>query len=168
MASSIASRVRAAAVVVVGTVLLAACGGQAGTSTAPTTAPTQRTTPSSNLVKTATATVQGKSETVLTNSAGMTLYYYSADKGGKVACTGKCATLWPPLFVPSGVSTPTGTGVTGTLGAAPDPAGGQVVTYNGWPLYTWVEDRKPGDTTGQMVTDSGGTWFVATPDMAVT
>jgi predicted lipoprotein with Yx(FWY)xxD motif len=35
------------------------------------------------------------------------------------------------------------------------------VTYNGWPLYGWVKDKTPGDTTGQGV---GGNWFVVTPD----
>lgn len=118
------------------------------------------------VVRTATASVGGKSETILTDSSGMTLYYYSADKGGKVACTGTCAKLWPPLLLPQGVSAPTGTGLTGTLAALPDPEGGRVVTYNGWPLYTWVQDKAPGDTTGQLIKDSGGTWFAATPDLA--
>ena len=66
----------------------------------------------------------------------MTLYYYVPDKGGKVTCTGTCSEPWPPLVRPSGTK-PTGAhGVTGSLGTAPDPAGGTVVSYNGWPLYT--------------------------------
>jgi predicted lipoprotein with Yx(FWY)xxD motif len=31
------------------------------------------------------------------------------------------------------------------------------VTYNGMPLYLWVNDKAPGDTTGQNV---NGVWFV--------
>ncbi len=37
------------------------------------------------------------------------------------------------------------------------------MTYNSWPLYTWVKDKVPGDTTGQGV---GGKWFVVTPDVS--
>lgn len=148
--------------------LAVACGGQQAGSPppSPSASGTPIATPSSLVVRTAAATVSGKQETILTDSSGMTLYYYSADKGGKVACTGTCDKLWPPLLVPNGVSAPTATGVTGTLATAANPGGGRIVTYNGWPLYTWVQDTAPGQTTGDMVKDSGGTWFVATPDMA--
>lgn len=157
---------RSAIVIVAGALVLAACGG--GTGTAAQSPPPATATPSasSDLVKTATATVAGKSETILTDQEGMTLYTYTADKGGKVGCTGHCLTLWPPLSVPKGVTTPTGSGLTGTLGTAQVPGGGSMVTYNNWPLYRWVQDKSPGDTTGQNITDSGGTWYVATPDMA--
>lgn len=142
---------------------LAACGG-ASSGASGSSASSPKPTPSAPaVVKTATATVAGKSETILTNPAGMTLYYYLPDKGGKVTCTGACAAKWPPLLLPSGVSKPSGTGLPGTLGTLDDPAGGKIVTYNNWPLYTWVNDHAPGDTTGQGV---GGIWFVVTPDLS--
>ena len=54
-----------------------------------------------------------------------------------------------------------GPGVSGTLATLANPDGkGQQVTYNGWPLYYYVKDKAPGDTTGQGV---GGNWFVVTP-----
>jgi predicted lipoprotein with Yx(FWY)xxD motif len=37
------------------------------------------------------------------------------------------------------------------------------VTYNHWPLYTYVTDTKPGQTTGQGVNNSGGKWYVLSP-----
>jgi predicted lipoprotein with Yx(FWY)xxD motif len=46
--------------------------------------------------------------------------------------------------------------------AAPEGKGRQM-TYNGWPLYYYIKDKAPGDTTGQGV---GGTWFVVPPDQA--
>ena len=68
------------------------------------------------------------------------------------------------LLLPSGVTQPTAaSGINGTLGLLASPNGGQQVTYNGWPLYTWVKDTAPGMTTGQNV---GGKWFVATPSVA--
>jgi hypothetical protein len=49
------------------------------------------------------------------------------------------------------------------LGSDPDPAGGRVVTYNGWPLYTWAGDTKPGEATGQAINNSGGLWYALSP-----
>jgi predicted lipoprotein with Yx(FWY)xxD motif len=145
--------------------LAAACGGSAssGGSSSSGSAASTPSPAAAAQVKSATATVAGKQETVLTDEKGMTLYYYTPDKGGKVTCTGQCAALWPPLAPSSGSSKPTGgQGVTAPLATAPNPAGGTVVTYNGWPLYTWVKDKAPGDTTGQGVQ---GVWFVATPNV---
>jgi predicted lipoprotein with Yx(FWY)xxD motif len=45
------------------------------------------------------------------------------------------------------------------LGTAERPDGIQV-TYNGWPLYLYVGDTVPGETTGQ---DQGGVWYVLDP-----
>ncbi len=142
------------------TVLAAACGSSNNTSTA--SAPTP--TPAPAVVKSAQATVDGKSETILTDANGMTLYYFMPDKGtGKVTCLGTCLQNWPPVLLPAGATKPTGDkGVTGTLSTVASPNGGMQVTYNGWPMYTWVKDKAPGDTTGQNV---GGKWFVFTPDV---
>jgi predicted lipoprotein with Yx(FWY)xxD motif len=37
------------------------------------------------------------------------------------------------------------------------------VTYNGHPLYLYVDDQKPGDTNGQGVKAFGARWFALTP-----
>ena len=142
------------------TLLLGACAGsnQAAATPAPTPTPQP-------VVKTATAMVAGQSETILVGENGMTLYYYTPDKGTAApTCVAACLAKWPPLLLPSGVARPTGEkGVTGTLGTVTSPAGGMQVTYNSWPLYFWVNDKAPGDTTGQNV---GGKWFVVPPDVA--
>ena len=49
----------------------------------------------------------------------------------------------------------------GRIGAAARADGSDQVTYNGWPLYYYAADEKPGDTKGQ---DVGGVWFVVTTD----
>jgi predicted lipoprotein with Yx(FWY)xxD motif len=111
---------------------------------------------------TAAATVQGKSETILVNGQGMTLYYYTPDKDKSVTCTGACASIWPPVM--AGSSAPSSvSGVSGTFGSDPDPSGGSVITYNGWPLYTFASDSAAGQTNGQ---GYQGIWFVATPSLA--
>ncbi len=135
--------------------LVAACGGSSGSTAAP---PAPKPSP---VVLSAAATVAGTPEKIFTDTRGFTLYYYTPDKGGVVTCVKTCAQNWPPLRLPAGVTKPTGDkGVTGTLGTVSNPEGGIQVTYNGWPLYTWTKDQKPGDATGQGV---GGKWFVATP-----
>ena len=50
------------------------------------------------LIHTATATIKGTSETILTNAQGMTLYYRTSDTATSV-CSGGCASAWPPLLV---------------------------------------------------------------------
>jgi hypothetical protein len=49
------------------------------------------------------------------------------------------------------------------LGLDADTAGGRVVTYNRWPLYTYVGDTAPGQAKGQALNRNGGLWFVLTP-----
>lgn len=111
------------------------------------------------IVKTASAVVGGKTETILTDVKGFTLYYYTADTKTTPACTGACTATWHP-FVVMGSITPTGAaGVTGTL-AVVKSANGPQVQYNGHFLYTYAADLAPGQTKGQGML---GKWFVAIP-----
>ena len=72
--------------------------------------------------------------------------------------------IWPPAFLPSGKK-PVASGQVkqSLLGSDPDPAGGQVITYAGWPLYTFVSDTTPGKATGQALNINGGLWYVLSP-----
>jgi hypothetical protein len=49
------------------------------------------------------------------------------------------------------------------LGSDANPIGGKVVTYNHWPLYTYVVDTKPGQATGQALNLNGELWYVLSP-----
>jgi predicted lipoprotein with Yx(FWY)xxD motif/mono/diheme cytochrome c family protein len=101
--------------------------------------------------------------TILVNSAGHTLYVFAPDKGARVTCTDGCAAVWPPEFLPAGGRALGSRGVKASLlGADPDPAGGKVVTYAGWPLYLYVADTTPGSVAGQDVNLNGGYWWVIT------
>ena len=146
------------------TLVLTACGGGGSkTSTAAQPAATPAPTSPARAAVTSRPTVVeitnpqlGK---ILANASDMVLYTYTADKGGKSGCSGACLKFWPPLLLPSGATQPTaGPGVSG-LGIAAEPEGTQV-TYHGMPLYTYIGDKGPNQTTGQGVVDSGGTWFV--------
>jgi predicted lipoprotein with Yx(FWY)xxD motif len=102
--------------------------------------------------------------TVLVTNKGFALYVFAPDAGRRVTCTGGCATAWPPLLVRAGETVSAGPGVRpGLLGTAPDPGGGRVVTYRGWPLYTYLGDAAPGHAAGQDADDDGGYWYVMRP-----
>lgn len=114
-------------------------------------------------VKAANVTIGGRSQSVLTDASGRTLYYFEADAGGKMACTGSCTAEWKPMMA-SGGAPKAGPGVTGKLSTMP-AASGTVATYNGWPLYTYVGDSKAGAVNGEGVDDFGGKWFAVRVDV---
>jgi len=99
--------------------------------------------------------------TVVVDSAGMTVYVFDKDtaNSGSSACTGACLATWPPVTTSS--STPTATGVTGTLGTIRTPAGTRQITLQGLPLYTYAGDKATGDVTGQGVNNI---WWVVSPN----
>jgi predicted lipoprotein with Yx(FWY)xxD motif len=134
---------------------VAACGGGGGTATA---SPPKTSTGASATVGVANTNLGS----ILVNSTGRTLYLFKADVGTKSECSGACATAWPPLLA---TGTPTaGTGLTASkLGTITRSGGNHQVTYDGHPLYLFVKDQKPGQTTGQGVTAFGAAWFALTP-----
>ena len=88
----------------------------------------------------------------LTGEDGKTLYTFKKDTTpGKSACTGDCATNWPPFTVSGSDTVKPGDGVTGTLATISRPDGTMQVTYNGAPLYYFAADKAAGDTNGQGV-----------------
>jgi predicted lipoprotein with Yx(FWY)xxD motif len=101
----------------------------------------------------------GKLGTILVNSKGFTLYMFVPDKQKRVTCKGSCAVIWPPLKVKKGQK-PTAGGSAKKKLLGTD---GRVVTYNRWPLYTYVTDTKPGQAKGQGIKQSGGLWYVLSP-----
>jgi predicted lipoprotein with Yx(FWY)xxD motif len=104
----------------------------------------------------ATTTINGT--TVLTNSAGLTLYWFAPDTSTTSKCTGSCATYWPPVKGPATA----GSGVTGTLSTITRPGGGMQATYDGHPLYTYAGDTAPGQAKGNGLNASGGVWHEMT------
>ena len=102
--------------------------------------------------------------TVLVTNKRFAVYMFAPDAARHVTCTGGCATSWPPLLVRAGESVAAGPGVRpGLLGTAPNPGGGRIVTYRGWPLYTYLGDAAPGHAAGQGSDDDGGYWYVMRP-----
>ncbi len=114
-------------------------------------------------VTVSTGTVNGLG-TVLVTNKGYALYVFPPDRASQVTCTGDCASAWPPLKLHVGETAAAGAGVRADqLGTVPDPGGGRVVTYHGWPLYTYLGDASPGHGAGQGKDDDGGYWYVMRP-----
>ncbi|TML59866.1 MAG: hypothetical protein E6G22_12320 [Actinobacteria bacterium] len=102
--------------------------------------------------------------TVLVNSKGRTLYMFVPDKRKRVTCVGSCAAAWPPSKLPKGAkAVAAGKAKASLLGSDRDPAGGRVVTYDKWPLYTYIGDRAAGQAKGQALNLNGGLWYVLSP-----
>ncbi|WP_371495935.1 hypothetical protein OG871_09610 [Kitasatospora sp. NBC_00374] len=98
--------------------------------------------------------------TIVTDATGYTLYRFDKDTAKPSAsnCNGACATTWPPA---TATDNPQLKGIDSKLvGTVTRADGSKQLTLNGWPLYRYAQDTKPGDTKGQGV---GGTWFASTP-----
>lgn len=80
----------------------------------------------------------------LVGANGMTLYVFDKDEAGagKSLCNGKCAENWPPL---AAQASDVGSGDWSVI-ARDD--GSKQWAFKGKPVYFWVKDTKPGDTTG--------------------
>ncbi|MEV0532092.1 hypothetical protein [Kitasatospora sp. NPDC050463] len=130
--------------------------GSGATSTAPAT-PSSPSTPDTATLKTATDPKLG---TIVTDSAGFTLYRFDADTAQPPMsnCNGNCASIWPPVPADGSVTVK---GIDSKLvGTVTRADGSKQITLNGWPAYRYTPDKQPGDTKGQGV---DGTWFVLTP-----
>ena len=159
-------RISGAVALLAGLGLVAAgCGGSYASSTPKSGVAGARHVTSSVAVK--TRKVKGLG-VVLVNAAGRTLYIFAPDQHRHVTCTGQCASYWPPLKL-TGASKPTagGSAKAKFLGADPNPSGGRVVTYNKWPLYTYVGDSSAGQANGQAIKLNGGRWYVMSPSGTV-
>ena len=109
------------------------------------------------LVACATATVPAKTQSgALTNPAGMTLYSFDKDVAGsgKSVCNGECAIKWPPL------AAGTFDKASGDYAIITRDDGSKQWAYRGKPLYLWINDKKPGDMTGDGVNN---VWHTARP-----
>jgi predicted lipoprotein with Yx(FWY)xxD motif len=139
-----------AAIIAVAALALTACGSSGGSAN--TVSSTPAGPPGTVDV---TNTSLGK---VLVDAQGRTLYLFQKDSGTTSACTGQCATFWPPLTAPAAPTS--GNGAQASLvGTTKRPDGTMQVTYNGHPVYLYMGDHNAGDTNGEGLVAFGGGWF---------
>jgi predicted lipoprotein with Yx(FWY)xxD motif len=157
------SGIRFVAVAAVAAFALSACSSSDKPAASPATNETTTTTVGQTTTTTTAATgpttvalASSSLGQILVDSKGMTLYIDENDKPGAPACTAGCLAAWPPLVAPAAP----------TYGAGLDPSKFSTVTaadgtkqlaVDGFGLYYFTNDKKPGDVTGQ---DSGGFYVV--------
>jgi predicted lipoprotein with Yx(FWY)xxD motif len=100
---------------------------------------------------------------ILTDGHGQTVYLFEKDTGAASNCFGACASAWPPVTTTAGQPTVVGGGNQALLGTTMRTDGTTQLTYGGHPLYRFVGDHKPGDTTGQGLKAFGAGWYVLAP-----
>lgn len=86
---------------------------------------------------------------VLADAKGMTLYSFDKDEAGKSNCYGECATNWPPVLA-TAEDKPVG-----DLTIIKRDDGTMQWADDGQPLYTFINDKAPGEVTGD---GKGGVW----------
>jgi predicted lipoprotein with Yx(FWY)xxD motif len=132
-------------------------GGESSTTTAASSEPSGDGTAA--VVTAASVPKLGK---VIVNSKGLTLYDFHKDKGTKSSCYGGCEQVWPPLTTEGEPQAGEGA-MASKLGTTKRKDGTLQVTYAGWPLYTYVEDTKPGDAKGNDFSSFGAQWYALLP-----
>jgi predicted lipoprotein with Yx(FWY)xxD motif len=98
---------------------------------------------------------------VLVNGQGMTVYMLTADKPGRSSCSSQCLSYWPsvpPVTKPGNLH-----GISAKVASTQSMAGKPMATAGGWPLYTYVGDHAPGDTSGEGIRNFGGVWYAVSP-----
>lgn len=153
-----------AALVVAAALAVAGCGGGGGNSSAGygnegggSGEPASSSASSTGATAITVAGASGVGR-VLVDSNGMTIYYFEKDRGGKSSCYAACARNWPPVTTSSAAQAGEGAQAA-KLGTSRRNDGTTQVTYAGWPLYTFVGDKKPGEANGTDVKAFGASWY---------
>ena len=97
----------------------------------------------------------------LATSASKTLYVLSVEKGAKLKCKGACLSSWIPVTVKSSVTTISlGSNVKGKIGFVARSATTKQVTFNSYPLYTFIGDAGAKGSKGEGKSFDGGKWYI--------
>jgi predicted lipoprotein with Yx(FWY)xxD motif len=99
---------------------------------------------------------------IIVDGRGRTLYLFEKDKRGRSACSGFCASVWPPLIT-HGMPVAVGGAKQSLIGVIRRANGSKQVTYAGHPLYRFEQDTKRGQTNGEGSHEFGAGWDALTP-----
>lgn len=95
---------------------------------------------------------------ILVDAGGRTIYLFTPDAQGDSTCYDECEANWPVVRELAEV----GDGLdAGLLGSVERTDGTSQATYNGWPLYLFINDAAAGETNGQALND---VWWVMDAD----
>jgi predicted lipoprotein with Yx(FWY)xxD motif len=143
----------------VGVALLAACSSAASSSSASSTPAAAASGTGTALVITTKSSSAGD---FLTNGSGQAIYMWAKDSMNSSACSGACASAWPPVTT-TGALTAAGSANKADLSTFTRSNGTKQVAYDGHPLYYFVGDSKPGEISGQGSDGFGAKWWLVNP-----
>jgi len=90
------------------------------------------------------------------------IYYFDRETSERSECYGACAAAWPPVLT-DGEPVAEGGAETSLLGTTKRDDGSTQVTYDGRPLYYYVDDP-PGEILCHDAEEFGGVWLAVQPD----
>jgi len=108
------------------------------------------------------ATASASGSKFLVSGTGHAVYLWAKDGKNSSACTGACASAWPPVPA-TGKVTAAGGAVSKDLGTITRSDGTKQVTYDGHPLYYFAGDSGPGQANGQGSDNFGAKWWLVAP-----
>jgi predicted lipoprotein with Yx(FWY)xxD motif len=142
-----------------GSALLATACSSAATASSPSSAPAAGSSASASTTGTVITTHAGSAGAFLTTGSGRTVYLWAEDGMNMSACSGACASAWPPVPA-TGTLTATGGAKASDLGTITRSDGTKQVTYDGHPLYYFAGDSAAGQANGQGSDSFGAKWWL--------
>ena len=134
--------------------VLSACASSGSSTTATSTG----STPSGSGGGTGLHVASTSLGQVLVDAQGRTVYLLTADSPNHSSCSSACLQYWPPVAPGSSAAS-----VTAKVASTTTTGGQKIATAGGWPLYTFIQDQKPGDVSGEGVHSFGGVWYAVSP-----
>ena len=91
-------------------------------------------------------------KTYLVDAKGFSLYRFDKDAQGKSNCYAECAEKWPPALASAQqIEAGLGKGADAGFGLILRDDGQSQWSYLGQPLYRWIKDTAPGQSSGDGV-----------------
>jgi predicted lipoprotein with Yx(FWY)xxD motif len=135
-----------------------------GASTAPDTTEQKPEQPAAAATGTKITTGDSQFGEILFDGDDRAIYYFDKEQNGRSECYGACAVAWPPVLT-DGRPFSAGGAQSNLVGSVKRDDGTTQVTYDGRPLYYYVDDP-PGVILCHNVEEFGGLWLAVEPDGA--
>jgi predicted lipoprotein with Yx(FWY)xxD motif len=146
--------------------LAAACSSSSSSGSAASSAPAAGSSSAgASTTGTVIKTTAGSTGAFLTDKSGRAVYLWVKDGKNMSACSGACASAWPPVTA-TGTVTASGSVQASDLGTITRSDGTKQVTYDSHPLYYYAGDSGSGQTNGQGSDNFGAKWWLVSPSGA--
>jgi predicted lipoprotein with Yx(FWY)xxD motif len=144
----------------------AACGSSASSSSSSAASGASASPAGAAASATVIKTSTGSAGTFLVSGSGRAVYMFAKDPANQSACSGACASAWPPVTT-TGAATASGGAKSSDLGTLTRSDGTKQVTYDGHALYYFAGDSSAGQTNGQGVDGFGAKWWLVAPSGSI-